>query len=113
MNIGVEHYGRCVMLNIKGEITEDGLGALIQTINTHLQEDGVSDLVLNLDEVPYIDSVSLEYLWDLRDHLHEADRHLRLVGPDENVQKIFEITRLDGKFDVFHDVGEVLKTFQT
>jgi anti-sigma B factor antagonist len=101
------------MLNLKGEITEDGLGALIQAINSHLQEEGVSDVVLNLEEVPYIDSVSLEYLWDLRDHLQEADRHLRLVSPDENVQKIFEITRLDGKFDVFPNVGEVLKTFQT
>jgi anti-anti-sigma factor len=113
MNVAVEHYGRCVMLNLKGEMTEDALGLLVQNVDSHLQDDEVRDLVLNLEEVPYIDSVALEYMWDLQDHMDENGRHMRLVGPDGNVRKIFEITRLDGKFEVFSDVAEVLKTFQS
>ncbi len=112
MNVAVEHYGHCVILNLKGELSEDTLGALKQDVDTLIQDADIEDMIFNVENVPFIDSVSMEYLWDVHDQLSQQSRQMGLVGPDENLQKIIEITRMEGVFRVFHDVGEVLKALQ-
>jgi anti-anti-sigma regulatory factor len=37
---------------------------------------------------------------------------VRLCKPDETCRKILQVTRLDGRFDVFADVTEAVKTMR-
>jgi anti-anti-sigma factor len=110
MSITVESYGHSVLLNIKGELTEDTLAAFNQDVDRQLQEKDVIDLVLNMENVPFIDSNAMEYLLDLQDRLAERMGQVKLLRCDENVRKILEITRLESSFEVFTDVHEAVKT---
>jgi anti-anti-sigma factor len=110
MSITVESYGHSVLLNIKGELTEDTLAAFNQDVDRQLQDKDVIDLVLNMENVPFLDSNAMEYLLDLQDRLAERMGQVKLLRCDENVRKILEITRLESSFEVFTDVHEAVKT---
>jgi len=112
MNINAENYGRAVVLNIVGDLNEDGLSALQETIMHHLQRKEVVDVVLNMAEAPFMDSAVLEYLLDLQDSLCGTFGSIRFVNCDENIRKILEVTRLTNEFGVFEDIDEAVKATQ-
>jgi anti-anti-sigma factor len=110
MSITVESYGHSVLFNIKGELTEDTLAAFNQDVDRQLQEKDVIDLVLNMENVPFVDSDALECLLTLQDRLAERMGQVKLLRCDENVRKILEMTRLESSFEIFKDVHEAVKT---
>ena len=112
MAITAENYGHAVMLNLKGELAEDTLGAFRQVVEHQLENDEVVDVILNMEEVTTMDSAALEYLLDLQDRLSEKFGQVRLAKCEENVRKILEITRLTGEFEVFEDVSEAVKVIR-
>jgi anti-anti-sigma factor len=112
MNISAESYGHAVILILKGDLTEDVLGALNQAVEHQLAGPEVVDIVLNLEGVPFVDSAALEYILDLQDRLAERFGQVKLVKVDENVATILEITRLNASFEVFQDVTEAVKAIQ-
>ena len=109
MNITVESYGQAVILNCKGELTADSLDAFNTVVNHQLEEGHVRDLVLNMEEVPFIDSKILEYLVELQEQLAERLGQVKLANCDENIRKILEITRLDGTFEIFEDISRAVQ----
>ena len=112
MNVTVESYGHALILNLKGELTEDSLAALQQAVDHQLQSKEVIDLLLNLEKVPFIDSAGLECLLDLQDRLAERLGQVKLIMPDENVGKILEITRLESIFETFKSGSEAVRALQ-
>jgi len=110
MKVTAETYGPSVVFACKGELTSDSLGAFQRAIDNQLADSQVRDLVLNLEEVPFVDSASLEYLLELQEKLSERLGQVKLARPDENVVRILKITRLDDAFDRFDDVAEAVKT---
>ena len=109
MNINAEIYGHAVILNLRGDLTEDTLTGFKETADHHLAGKDVIDLILNMEKVPFVDSAALECLLDLQDRLAERLGQVRLVKCDENLRKILEITRLEAAFEVFEDVTLAIK----
>ena len=109
MNITAESYGHTVLLHLKGELTEDSLTALKQAVDHHASGKEVVDVVLDLENVPFLDSAALEYMLDLQDRLAEKLGQVKFIGPDENLRKILEITRLASAFETYADLPEALK----
>ena len=112
MNITAESYGHAVILNLKGDLTEDSLRAFMQVVDHHLGDNHVVDVVLNMEQVPFIDSAGLECLLDLQDRLTQKFGQVKLVGCDENVRKILEITRQTPGFEILNDVAEAVKAIR-
>jgi anti-anti-sigma factor len=112
MNITAESYGHAVVLNMKGEFTEDALSAVRREVQHQLGGRDVADLVLNLEKVPFVDSAGLEFLLDLQERLSEKFGQVRLAKPDENVRKILEVTRLESEFEIHEDITEAVKAIQ-
>ena len=110
MKATAESYGHAVVLNIAGELTEDCLTVFQQTLEHHLGDPNVVDLVLNLEEVPFVDSAVLEYLVDLQMKLAERMGQVKLAKCDANVLKILEITRLTTTFEAVNDLAEALRS---
>ncbi len=110
MNITTEGYGHAVVLNLKGEFTEDVIGAIRQAVDHQLESDEVVDVVFNLEGTPFIDSSGMEYLLDLHDRLAERFGQVKLVRPDENVMQILEFTRLRSMFEVYKETDEAVKS---
>jgi|SRR5439155_18074390 len=76
--------------------------ALRQQINELLDE-GHRDFVLNLADVPYIDSFGLGQLLTIWTSIRSSGGQLILLRPTDHVQKLFQITKLNS---VFHISGE-------
>ena len=112
MNITAESYGHAVMLIMKGELSEDSLASFNQTVDHQLRNKEVIDIVLNMEEVPFVDSAALECLLDLQDKLAERFGQVKLVKIDENIDKILEITYLRSEFDIYKDTAEAVKAVQ-
>ena len=112
MNIQVESYGHAVILNLKGELTEDVLASLHEAVEHQLEGPEVVDVVFSLDGVPFVDSAALEYLLNLRDRLAERFGQVKLVKVDDNVMTILEVTRLRSSFEIYRDVPEAVKAIQ-
>lgn len=112
MKITVESYGHAVILNLKGELTEDAVSSLKEAVDHQLENSEVVDIAFNLENVPFIDSAALEYLLDLQDHLDERLGQVRLIQCDENVRKILEITRLDAVFELFDNVSQTVRAVE-
>ena len=110
MKVNVQSFGQAVVVGFKGEMNIDSLDTLRRTVDAQLGDDSVRDVVFDLAEVPFVDSACMEYLLDLQEQLSERLGQVKLARPDENVRKIFEITRLDIVFEEFADVPEAVKT---
>jgi anti-anti-sigma factor len=108
MEIKVEQYGHASVLRCKGEITEDTAQALKQEVEAQLAAKA-TDIVLDLAEVPFVDSVGLEAMLGLRDELVKQSGQLTLAGVRDNLAKILEITRLEAAFDTVSDCLEAVK----
>ena len=109
MNVTAESYGHAVILNLKGDLVEDTLATFRQAIDHQLEDRDVVDLVLNLRDVPFVDSAALEFLLDLQALLAQRMGQVRLVKCHPDARKILEITRLEAAFEIFGDVPEALK----
>jgi anti-sigma B factor antagonist len=112
MKVSAESYGHAVILNLKGEISEDDLSLLNQAVEHQLADPEVVDMVLNLEGVPFLDSATLEYMLDLQDRLAERFGQVKLVEVNENVMTILEITRLRSSFEIYADIAEAVKAIQ-
>ena len=110
MKATAESYGHAVVLNVSGELTDDCLSVFRQMVEHHLSDTNVVDLVLNLEEVPFIDSVVLEYLVDLQMKLAERMGQVKLARCDETLREILEITRLTTTFEIVPDPADALRT---
>ena len=110
MIVKAESYGQVVVLNCRGEFTTDSLEAFQRTVEKQLADAQVRDLVLNLEDVPFVDSAVLEYLLELQEQLSERLGQVKLARPHQNTWKVFEITRLENAFEKFEDVSEAVKT---
>ncbi len=109
MNVTAESYGHAVLLNLKGDLVEDTLAAFRQAVDHQLAAKDVVDLVLDLHEVPFLDSAALEYLLDLQDRLAERLGQVRLVRCTPEVRTILAMTRLDAVFEIFEGVPEAIR----
>jgi len=112
MKVTAESYGRAIILNVAGELTEDSLKAFRETVEQQHKGDEIVDLVLNMEELQFIDSAAIEYLLDLRDSLVQKMCRLWLVKPGENLRQILRITRLETSFEIFADIPEAIRSIQ-
>lgn len=112
MNITAESYGHTVLLHLKGELTEDTVVAFRQAVDHNLQPKEVIDLVLDLEQVTFVDSASLEFLLDLQDRLAERMGQVKFVKPNDEVRTILSITRLEPSFETYRDINEAVKALQ-
>jgi anti-anti-sigma factor len=98
MSIRTETRGRSAVLFVRGELMGDLLDSLQEAVTEQLHQDEVVDITIDMSESPFISSAALEFLLDVKDSLTEKLGVVSLVGCDENVRKILEITRLESSF---------------
>jgi anti-sigma B factor antagonist len=68
-------------------------------------EAGHREFVLNLADVPYIDSFSLGQLIAIWTSIRSKSGQMTLLRPTDQVRRLFQITKLDS---VFHLSGQEL-----
>jgi len=75
-----------------------------------LLDEGHRDFVLNLADVPYIDSFGLGQLVSIWTRLQARGGQFILLRPTDRIRKLFQITRLNS---VFRTEGEETQAIRT
>ncbi|BDI32992.1 hypothetical protein CCAX7_50430 [Capsulimonas corticalis] len=95
------------VVHLKGEIDLHTCGAFRDTLRD-LIENKRYDVVINLADVPYLDSAALGVLVDAVRRVREHDGSISLVATTPFVRRAFEITRLVKIFQLFDDEASAL-----
>jgi anti-sigma B factor antagonist len=74
-----------------------------------LLEEGRREFVLNLADVPYVDSFGLGQLISVWTSIQSKGGQLILLRPRTYVQKLFQITKLNEVFQVSSEEAEAIK----
>jgi len=110
MQISTETFGNVLVAHTPDELNEDSLegftAALQPQINT-----GHVNVVLQMDRTELYDSAGLTALVDLQDEVREVGGNLKISGLADPGRKIFEVTRLDERFDVFESIIDAVSSF--
>jgi anti-sigma B factor antagonist len=73
---------------------------------------GVRHIVLDLQNVQYMDSMCVGVLVELLTTLKEAGGHIALVNASSNVEYLFKLTRLDRVFPICRDVMKAIEVVE-
>jgi anti-sigma B factor antagonist len=82
------------VLAVRGEADLHSAPRLRDAIATAI-DDGAQELVLDLSETTFVDSMTLGVLLGTMKRLRARGGYLRLVVPKAEIRRIFEITQLD------------------
>lgn len=106
-----EYNGVCV-LSVNGELTGDDCRQARHTVEQQIDTRQIANFVVDLEHCGFIDSDGLETLLWIRKRCDDLFGMMKVVKPDENCRKIFEITRLDSRFDVEQDLAIAMKAMR-
>ncbi len=84
---------------------------LLDNAFTECLNEGQPRAVLDLRNVPLIDSAGLERLLDLRDRFQKKTGVLKLAGVNPLCQDIFSVTGVSSYFEVFPEVSQAVGSF--
>ena len=85
-------YDRLFLL--KDNITSLNIGTLNQELDSFIREDE-RDIILDLEEVNKIDSVSLAFLIRIKKRLDETDRVFKMINLSEPVHRVLVLTGVE------------------
>lgn len=100
--------GMQTVVSIAGDIDAYHSPRLKEELEKYIKGD-TAEIILDISEVPYIDSAGLGTLVSILRETRTHKKNLKLVGLRQNIKRIFEMTRLDKIFEIFDTVDESKK----
>ena len=99
-----------VVLGVDGQLIVGNRHELKQKALEAL-EDGERKFLIDFTSTGYIDSSGLGVLVSMSKKIREAGGELRLVGLNEDLRTLFELTKLDSLFAIKDNMDEALGSF--
>ena len=115
MNIKIDErpIGRVTVLDLAGKLmTEEGAEHLKDKINSLISQERIH-IVVNLKNVPYIDSGGLGQLVASYGSVMKAGGAVKLLNVSSRNHDLLSITRLVTVFESFDSEAEAVQSFQT
>ena len=115
MDIKIEEraIGRVTVLDIVGRLTIDQAAQHLKDKINSLISQQRTQIVLNLKNVPYIDSGGLGQLVASYSSVMKTDGALKLLNVTARNHDLLSITRLVTVFESFDSEAEAIQSFQT
>jgi anti-sigma B factor antagonist len=111
MQLTTETFGNVLVAHTPDELTDDTAPNFLHALESLIAA-GQINVVLQMDRSDMYDSAGLTALLDLHDLLREHGGNLKVSGLTDVGQKIFEVTRLDRRFDSFDSVIDAVSSFR-
>ena len=99
-----------VVLGVDGQLIVGNRHELKQKALESL-EGGERRFLIDFSSTGYIDSSGLGVLVSMSKKIREAGGELRLAGLNDDLRTLFELTKLDSLFAIYHSVEDGLKAF--
>jgi anti-sigma B factor antagonist len=111
LKISERRVGRVTILCLRGRITLGPEWKCLDDTVRELVSQGNREILLNLADVSYVDSMGLFALVQAFTVTGQAGGSLRLLGPNKNLQDLLQITKLTTVFEVFESEEEAVRSF--
>lgn len=108
IEIEIKEKNNLKFFNLRGEIDVYTSPKLKEKVVEELEKK-VENLVINLQEVSYIDSTGLGILIGALKRMKEREGNLYLIFSSPRLKRIFEITGLNKIFLIYESEEELLK----
>ncbi len=110
MGFAIQKQGDICIVDVEGQLIVGNRQELKQTVLDEVER-GERKFLVDFTHTGYIDSSGLGVLVSLSKKIRELGGELRLAGLNEDLQTLFELTKLDTLFRIAdsRDVG--LKSF--
>lgn len=93
------------VLRLRGPLTTENLSEFQNAV----RRETAPTMILDLSEVPYIDSAGLGSLVAAYTSGHKRGRRLVLTGVNDRILKILQVTRMEHLFLMFPNVWEAME----
>ena len=111
MQIQERAVGDVVVLDLKGKVTMGDGDELLREAVNRLTEKGRKKIVLNLAEVPYVDSVGLGEIVRTYTTVSRQGGSLKLLNLTKRITDLLSITKLLTVFETFDSENEAVQSF--
>jgi anti-sigma B factor antagonist len=111
MQIDERKVGDVTILDLKGKLTLGDGDELMRNKINGLMQVGAKKVILNLGEVPYIDSAGLGEVVRSYTTVKKNDGMLKLLNLTKRIQDLLAITKLLTVFDTFDNENDAVKSF--
>ena len=110
MKINKQDYNDVTVVELHGEFEAEYCDMFEKNI-TEIIASKRKSIVLDMNDISFIDSKGLEQLLWARDFCNSSSGQIKLAGLDENCSKILEITRLSNELDIYAELAGAVKSF--
>ncbi|WP_305044357.1 STAS domain-containing protein [Geoalkalibacter sp.] len=111
MILKVEEKGNVVTIQVKEERLDAHNSGELKSQMLSLFEEGKNHIVIDLQEVRFVDSSGLGALVSGFKNASARNGNLKLCGLQPQVKSMFELTRLHRVFEIFSGIEEALASF--
>jgi anti-sigma B factor antagonist len=108
LNISERHSGEMTILDLEGNVIMGGGSAKLREAVAGLIKDGKTNILLNFQNVKYIDSSGVGELISGSEALSELDGTLKLINLPPKVEQVLTLTGILPIFEVYDDEASAL-----
>ena len=109
MSFAAHKRGAATVIEVAGQLIIGNRHELKSLVLDRVQR-GERHLVIDFSQTGYIDSSGLGVLVGLSKRIREMRGSLRLAGLSPDLQRLFELTRLDTLFEIRDDLEQALSS---
>ena len=110
MQAVVNQEGAASVIKPVGPMVSGELEELENKLQSLLQN-WTKRIIINMNDVPLIDSAGLELMMHYQLQLGNHGLKMKLSGLTEMVQRIFDLTKLSGNFEIFPDTASAVRSY--
>ena len=110
MEINRQKFGAVMLIQPKGPLT----GSDATQLRLEVDEARITcmgRLVLDMEQVSYVDSIGLEALLDISDRMAESGKSLKMCGLNDTVRQVLELTELAVLFEYYEDANTATRSY--
>ena len=111
MTIGQRAVGDVIVVDVSGRIAIQEGADQFRDVTRELIRQGHMKVVLNLQDVPYIDSTALGEIIRTYTSVIRKGGSVKLLNVSSHVHQLMVITRLLSVFDLFDSEADAVKSF--
>jgi anti-sigma B factor antagonist len=111
MHTATRQVGPVTILDVSGRITVGEGNVMLRHVLHELLEHGRNKILLNLQDVTYLDSAGLGELVRSYTTVRNQDGEFKLLNPSKRVSDLLQATKLSTIFDIQTDEASALQSF--
>lgn len=110
MQIKEQNVNDVTVLAVDGEIDLNSSPTMRKKFEELINKN-VSKIIINFQNVSYIDSSGLATVIEMLQRLKKVQGQLRLTNMSEKIKNLFEITKIDKLFQMYTSEQDALRDF--